>query len=173
MTNDNEVVVIDDFLDSEYFNQIRDQLLKPTTPWYMHTIDNNFNLPYNIVMKHIVYADMAPASDFHQMFVPIYEKLNIFSLIRVKANLQYPTSEVFETFWHQDIHPGFPREGLRLAILYLNDNDGYTKLENGQIIQAKANRMAIIPGHMQHTGSTHTGSEFRAVINFNYIEGRV
>ena len=51
----------------------------------------------------------------------------------------------------------------------MNTNDGYTKFEDGTKVESVANRMVTFPNSMKHTGTTTSNSEYRLVINFNYV----
>jgi uncharacterized metal-binding protein len=53
--------------------------------------------------------------------------------------------------------------------MYLNDNDGYTLLEDGTKIEAKSNRIVIFDGTTQHCGTTCTDENKRITLNLNYI----
>jgi len=55
------------------------------------------------------------------------------------------------------------------GIYYINDNNGYTKLESGEVIQSKANRLLTFPANVRHLGSTCTDEKSRVLINLNYI----
>ena len=54
--------------------------------------------------------------------------------------------------------------------IYLNDNDGYTKFQNGQVVESKANRAVIFDSPELHTGCTPTDTYARYVINLNWVE---
>ena len=58
----------------------------------------------------------------------------------------------------------------KTSVFYLNDNNGYTKFENGEVIESKANRAVIFDSPELHTGSTPTDEYARYVINLNWVE---
>ena len=106
-----------------------------------------------------------PCSPHFEMILPILEKLNIKSLIRVKANL-YPYSG--ETLHEHGMHTDyeFPHYA---ALLSLNTCDGYTKLEDGSKIESIANRMVIFDASQKHCSTTTTSDFARINININYL----
>ena len=106
-----------------------------------------------------------PCSPYFRGLLPILEKLNIKSLIRVKANL-YPYSG--ETLHEHEMHIDydFPHYS---AILSLNTCDGYTKLEDGTKVESIANRMLIFDGNQKHCSTTTTSKFARINININYL----
>jgi hypothetical protein len=51
----------------------------------------------------------------------------------------------------------------------MNTCNGYTLFEDGTKVESVANRIVTFPNSMKHTGTTTTDSEYRMVINFNYV----
>ena len=51
----------------------------------------------------------------------------------------------------------------------MNTCNGYTHFEDGSKVHSVANRLAIFPSTMFHSGSTCTDKDMRVVINFNYF----
>ena len=86
-------------------------------------------------------------------------------LLHVKANLNVRAPENLEHGFHRD-HPW----NGKTSVFYLNDNDGYTKFQNGQVVKSKANRAVIFDSPELHTGSTPTDEYGRYVVNLNWVE---
>ena len=86
-------------------------------------------------------------------------------LLHVKANLNVRAPENLEHGFHRD-HPW----NGKTSVFYLNDNDGYTKFQNGQVVESKANRAVIFDSPELHTGSTPTDAYGRYVVNLNWVE---
>ena len=86
-------------------------------------------------------------------------------LLHVKANLNVRAPENLEHGFHRD-HPW----NGKTSVFYLNDNDGYTKFQNGQVVKSKANRAVIFDSPELHTGSTPTDAYGRYVVNLNWVE---
>ena len=86
-------------------------------------------------------------------------------LLHVKANLNIRTLKNIEHGFHRD-HPW----NGKTSVFYLNDNDGYTKFQNGQVVESKANRAVIFDSPELHTGSTPTDEYGRYVVNLNWVE---
>ena len=86
-------------------------------------------------------------------------------LLHVKANLNIRTPKNIEHGFHRD----HPWRG-KTSVFYLNDNDGYTKFQNGQVVESKANRAVIFDSPELHTGCTPTDTYARYVINLNWVE---
>ena len=58
---------------------------------------------------------------------------------------------------------------MKTGIFYLNTTNGPTIFEKTETIKSIENRMIIFPTKMLHAGSTHTDTEVRGVINFNWF----
>jgi hypothetical protein len=105
---------------------------------------------------------------------PILEKINSVSMWRIKANLLTRTPNIVENEFHIDIGDLIDKpEKLAqwtTSIFYVNSNNGYTKFENGSIVESVANRMVTFPSNMKHTGTSCTDEQTRIVINFNYFK---
>jgi hypothetical protein len=51
----------------------------------------------------------------------------------------------------------------------MNTNNGKTIFKNGKQINSIENRIVIFDSNLQHTGTSHTDTKRRVLINFNYI----
>ena len=169
----NEVKIIDDFLDQSTFKNIHNEIMGDAFPWYFNdSIDFISGEGERFQFVHMLYRDVSEGyqvvhSPSFQILVPIIEKLKSKILIRVKANLLTQTPDIIENKLHIDRSP-YERQST--SILYMNTNNGYTKFEDGKIVKSKANRMVTFPASMKHTGTTCTDQKIRVVINFNYLK---
>ena len=162
------IKVIDDFLPSNQFEKIRDNLMGNNFPWYWNNYVNvrseyhehgqfthgffnvEFDYPWNSVYGELL-------EDFVLSF-PFKE------LIRIKANLIPRTPTNILSGYHVD--QKFPHKA---AILYINTNNGYTQFEHdGSKVDCVANRMIFFDGSMRHSSVTATDQHNRVVINVNY-----
>ena len=103
-------------------------------------------------------------SEQHHLLKPFIGRLNIKSLIRIKANL-YPNVGVQK---EDPMHIDYPFEH-RAAILFINTNNGYTKFEDGTKVEAIANRLVKFDAWKLHCSSRCTDAKVRLNINFNYF----
>jgi hypothetical protein len=96
------------------------------------------------------------------------EKLNIKIPLKMKLNMSFCGSLNRVNSFHTDV---FHLENIKYetAILYLNDNDGGTLLEDGTFINSKANRCVIFDGHTKHAPVSQTNTKKRLVLNYNFI----
>ena len=157
--------VIDNFLEEDYFDSLVSLLGK--IPWFFQReINPNHDVAEDnlFYMIHMFYDGNVPMSPFYDKLIPLLEKLEAKSLIRVKANL-YPNTEILhEHPMHSDydfFHSG--------AILSLNTCDGYTKLKDGTKIDSVANQILLFDASEEHCSTTTTNISARINININYI----
>ena len=68
--------------------------------------------------------------------------------------------------FHKDIDNNL--ENQKTGIFYINTNNGKTIFESGEQVDSVENRMIIFPGSLMHTGTTHTDTNIRCLINFNW-----
>ena len=82
--------VVDNFLDKEDFMKLQLHMLDPQVfPWYFQNtkdfeVDEDLN---QYQFTHIFFQDYKPFSDYFHLLQPLLKKLEVKSLIKVKANL--------------------------------------------------------------------------------------
>jgi|TARA_B100001094_G_scaffold152974_1_gene148029 hypothetical protein len=159
--------VIDNFLDESEFKPLQSLLMSKSFAWHYEkkvvavnsSIDN-----HNIYMYHIMYEDLNQNSPHFNLLRPIFHKLRLKALCRVKCNFYPGTSTQVEHGMHKDFN--FPHYG---ALLSINTNNGYTKLEDGTKVDSVANRMLLFDSSKPHTSATCTDQPTRINININYF----
>lgn len=153
-------------MSTEEFKKIQDFMLSDYIPWYFNDYvinqekETNLN---NYQLTHTFYKKFSPTSQNFINLVPLIEKINPSSLIRIKANLAPRTEKIHEHGWHTDNNLN-----CKTAVYYINTNNGYTKFKNGDFVESIANRLVIFDSNMEHTGSSCTDQKIRCVINLNF-----
>ena len=159
--------VIDDFLSEEDHD-----ILKTLTtgsqhmPWFLNNQvsgDNDVNRK-DYYFTHLFYSDYKINSNNFHVFKPILDKLNVKALIRIKGNLYPGTEKVTRHTNHKDFDFSH-----KAAVYYINDNDGYTILNDSIKIESKANRILIFDPQIPHCSTTCSDAKYRVTINFNYM----
>ena len=93
-----------------------------------------------------------------------FNKLNLKSIIRAKGNFYSKTEKIEEHGTHSDYE--FTHKGF---ILYINTNNGFTRLKNGEKINSIENRGLFFNPGLEHNSSSCTDQHGRININFNYF----
>ena len=126
----------------------------------------------NLQFSHTVYAKDDRKSDWLQHFACLLERMNIFTLLRVKVNYLPQTEKRVTHDFHVDIEDSNAPKNINTSIFYLNTNNGVTIFEDTkEEVESVSNRMITFPGHLRHTGTTHTDEDVphRLLININYF----
>ena len=162
----------DNFLKQEDFDKIQKLMMEPSPfPWfYADRIVFEDDVD-KFQFIHAFYDNHMPMSPFSNELDSIINIIQPFSIVKIRAKLLTRTSEIVESSFHVDIP--LLEENLKqwtTSIFYINTNNGYTKFEDGTIVESVANRMLSFPANMKHCGTSCTNERRRIVINFNYFE---
>ena len=176
-----EVNIQENFLEEKEFNLLRGAIVDDPFPWFFQGDVSHLGEERSIspgMFTHMIYEQNAPCSQYYDTyFIPILKQLNVAILTRIKLNLNPRLPEPYYATFHidgGDIHEFHEDIIARMttSILYINTNNGYTELENGEEdirIESVANRLVTFPSNIMHRGVTQTDEQTRIVINFNYI----
>jgi hypothetical protein len=164
-----DIKIIDNFLNKNDFNNIRDEILSCNFPWYISEY-SDYSKDKNPQLYHIFYLNNLPNSNYFKILQPVYDKLNIFSLFKVRliATMKYDGTD---NKFHTDLENIGLLKTCTTAVFYLNSNDGGTQFQfDNKIVKSEANRMLIFNSTLKHKTIKHkTDVPFRYVINLNYI----
>ena len=153
------------FLNKKDFNNIKDFLMNRRLPWYFENVVNRGEgqkygqLSYTFVLEGGILN--VPQIDF-DILKPLLKKIKYKKITRIKANLGLKDSRIVEHAFHTDQPEG------TTGILYINENNGYTKFETGKKIKSVENTYVEFDSTLKHTGTTCTDSARRIVLNINY-----
>ena len=163
----------DNFLPIREFEQMHSELMAWNFPWYASKVVNGSdqNADYNMQFTHLFYERYSPVDDTINILHPVLRIIQPISIFKIKANIMPNQGKIIEHGYHHDVtdsefHP--IKDHMKTSILYMNTNNGFTKFEDGTIIESVANRFVTFPNHTEHTGTTTSDSDYRLVINFNY-----
>jgi hypothetical protein len=159
--------IIDNFLNKEDFKLLQDNILTYNFPWYFNNGVNAIGDEY-FQFTHNFYKKFHVTSHLYNLIEPLIKKINPLSLIRIKANLITRTLKIIEHGMHID-QSGNKIPKSKTAIFYCNNNNGYTKFENGDKVKSVENRIVVFNNSLYHSGSSCTDEKIRVVININYF----
>ena len=159
--------VIENFLPAQEFNTLKSVMTGSSFPWFLYKGVVGDDDYYQFC--HTFYRHLRPNTSEHHLSIinPILEKLNVVSLLRIKANLLYKTNKIIKHGYHTDFEPDLNN---KTSIFYVNTNNGYTSFKNGRKVKSKENTLVEFDSKLEHSGTTCTDKEYRMIINFNYYK---
>jgi hypothetical protein len=155
--------IIDNFLPKQEFEKIKEVIMSNTFPWFYNKEVSYVGASDGFYFLHNFF-ESANVSMYFNILTPILNKLDIKAIIKIKGNLYPKTSIIEEHKKHVDCcfsHKGF--------LFYINNNNGFTRLDDGTKIESVENRGLFFDGGIQHNSSTCTNERVRVNINFNYF----
>ena len=162
--------IIDNYLSQKDFSNIKKKISSPDFPWFLNPYVAKPTSKDGLYFTHTFYRNYLPNSNDFSLLNPLLNKLQANSLIRVKANLYPRTNKIFEHDKHFDVHDKSGKPVVHKGfIFYVNTNNGFTRLANGEKIKSIENRGLFFEAHNLHNSSTCTDEPVRININFNYF----
>tara|TARA_R100000388_G_scaffold6581_1_gene6352 strand:- start:1034 stop:1510 length:477 start_codon:yes stop_codon:yes gene_type:complete len=155
--------IVDNFLDTKNFEQIKNIVFSQDFPWTYNEYCIDPPAPQVSQFTHVFFWNNI-ARETYPIIMPLIDKLNPKSIGKIKANLNLKTEKIIETGVHTDTVD----ERFTSAVYFLNDNNGYCKINNEKIY-SKANSIVMFKSNTPHTGSTCTDKNRRVLLNFVYI----
>ena len=169
MTEKSEYEVIDNFLDKEYFDTIKNTLTSLDMNWFYRdnmTSDDEHGMCY---FTHNFFSKNTIGSPFFNLLEPLLYKLKISSLLQVRANMTISKKDSYESSWHVD----YPDGDSKTAILYLTTCNAKTMIDvEKEIIEIDSveNRILIFDTAISHKMISATDAKRRIIINLNYFQ---
>ena len=161
----------DNFLDSQFFDPIKNFLLGPWMAWYQQDTvadlqEKNYLDGYFIhtFFLNIPNFTRGPRNEQYELFTPLIEKMKVNSLIRLRANNYTRTENIVQHPFHVDYN--FPHQ---TAIFGINTNNGFTIVEKNKKIKSQENRMILLDGETRHCSTTCTDVRSRVNVIINYV----
>jgi hypothetical protein len=160
----------ENFLKEEYFIPLENTLKQHNFPWYLSRVDKTNLLDFQLV--HYFFNNGVKTSDlFFNLLIPVIDLLDPFLIVKIKANLIFRGEKIIEHGMHNDFIDDKAKNcKITTGILYINNNNGYTKFENGQKILSERNKYVEFDSELIHTGTNCIDQPFRIIINFNYVK---
>jgi hypothetical protein len=170
-----DILIVDNFLPEETFQTIKTRVMGQNSPWYYDDgVDFHDDREESDITKfqfiYVFYENCGWNCGDFSFLLPLLEKINPLSILRMKANLQ-PRSDVKSlNSFHTDLSDHWANPEHVTAVYYLNTCDGETVFQSGERTKSVANRIVFFPGNKAHTGTTVTNAKTRCVININFIQ---
>ena len=182
------VTIQDDWLPWYNLHIFKEYILDVDFPWYKCKVVAEEGIRKSPIEQH---PKFAPRQQFVHAFLDDYgldssggskfihemgKLLNAKKLYRCKLNYGMRTVESTIGGWHNDykIEKNWSKEmnnaipDMKIALFYLNTNNGYTILEDGTKIESIENRLAIFDNTVIHTDCSQTDIQGRLVLNIAF-----
>ena len=172
------IVVQDNFLPYMDFKVLQNKIISSHFPWYLtavigpdsgpNVIPDLFFKTENYNLVHTVYGQNRIYSDLYHEFTPLFDAMNLFSIFRLKINLNPRKDKQVVQGFHVDV-PNAPKDNLT-SIFYMNTNNGYTAFEDGTKTKSVENRLVTFPTSTRHaTAINNCDALYRCVVNINWF----
>jgi hypothetical protein len=166
--------IIDNFLEKELFTKLQERIMNYGVCWYFAPFtDENIETNDQFYFGHNIYVNHQWSSNLSAAIQPLISKINPLAINMIRANLMTKSEKHIESEFHTDLNRNSPTteksNKWTTALYYINDCNGYTRLEDGSIIDSRANRLLTFPSDIKHLGATCTDEKRRVLINLNYI----
>lgn len=170
MTKKSEYEVIDNFLDKEYFDTIKNTLTSLDMNWFyrdnMTSKDDEHGMCY---FTHNFFINNHVCSPYFNLLESLLYKLKVFSLLQARTNMSISKEDRYESSWHVD----YPDGDSKTAILYMTTCNAKTMIEvEKEIIgiDSVENRILIFDTDISHKMISATDAKRRIIINLNYFQ---
>ena len=160
--------VIDQFLPKDIFGKIKSNMIHPDFTWNLcnsvSNSDESFLLKNSSYYFVHIFFNKIFVDENIKFLLPLLDRIDCKSLIRIKGNLYPSTEKVYEHNNHVDYN--YSHKG---AIFYLNTNNGKTILNNTIEINSVENRLLYFDPSIIHKSTTCSDKKYRLNININYF----
>ena len=174
--------IIDDILSKDLLDIINKTIFTPSFSWYYnkYTIAKNpkkyKNSYEHFQLTHWMILNSKINSNASSMLVKLIKPLpfNFDQILRAKLNF-LPQYRVKSNRNKHNIPHTDLKTKHKVAIIYLDDSDGFTYLFNDDAtvlkkIKPQTGRVLMFDGHIKHASSHPIDSKKRVVFNIDYIE---
>ena len=172
------ITVIDDFIPQNLFDEMMEYITKEI-PWEYKdfSVNEDDDVPQFV---HVFYQQYRPQSEYFDDILPVIECIDdLYCIARIKVNGTMKGSVLKEKPYHIDVENHDTNPGhmipapLKICILMLNDNNGYTQIKDKssgtkKLFRSKANRALFFPNTYEHMGTNCTDQNLRMTLNIVY-----
>lgn len=155
---------IDNFLPTDYFENLVGFVGGDSFPWFFSGAVADEVDSKDCYFVHTFYNKCKVNSNLFDHLQPLLNQLEIKALIRVRALMYIGRDNLIEHGKHAD----FPFSH-NVCVLYLNTNDGFTRLDDDTRIESVGNRALFFDGSLDHNSTNCTLVQRRMVLTINYF----
>ena len=158
--------IINNFIeDKEVFSKLKNTLIYGQFGWfYEECITFPGKDEGDFYFNHQLFQnDQQQSPWFNPITSPILGRLKYNNLIRARANCYTRKEKHFEHGWHTDSD-----DPHKVALYFVNKNNGRTDFENGEKIISEENTLIIFDGKLKHRSVSQTDEPLRITLNINF-----
>jgi hypothetical protein len=157
--------IIDNFLPKEELDAIKKIIDDGYFPWFFFSkVSNVEDTSGGCYFTHTFYNDSKPNSSYFSILDPIIQKIKPKALIRCRAIMYVNQEKLIEHGRHIDYDFSH-----KTCLLYLNSNDGFTRLHDGECVSSIENRALFFDGSLEHNSTNCTNQQTRQLIAISYF----
>lgn len=170
---ENKYLIKDNFLNKEYYQQIKDFLNHPyDIPWYWSPQDTKQSKNKNGYFTFSFYNNHRPDHPAFNLIIDLLKELNCKAPIEIRANLSFRDVDSIESSYHVDLDSRFNYKNSKTAILFFTTCNAKTilKVDDKEVVCSSVeNRVLIFDSTIQHKVRYQTDVHKRHIINLNYF----
>lgn len=156
-------MIKDNFLQDSDFQNIKQLVEHPDLPWFYTGYVAHSEDTSDEYFTHTFYTRNSVNSQHIGVLQPLFDALEVKALIRARALRFVKNTTLIEHAKHIDF--AFPH---KTAVFYITTNDGFTRLQDGSVVNSVANRVVLFDGSTEHN-STNSTDKPRLVVTINYF----
>lgn len=166
--NNFEKKIIDNYLPEKIMSDLENFLLSNNFPYYYteNIAGEDFKKTNTFMFFHNLILNGQECSSVGNLITNIImNNISSKNILRSKINFYLRT----DSLQFHDFHLDDPNnKGIKIAIFYINTNDGFTEFEDKSIVNSVRNRLVLFPGNLKHRSTNTTNRKNRINININY-----
>ena len=118
--------LIDNFLDKKELESVERVLLSGEFPWYLSpVVGESWNTKDNIQFSHSLYSKDHVKSEWLHHFGCLLDRMNIFTLLRIKINYLPRTEKIVTHDFHIDIEDSNAPKNINTSIFYCHRTNNF------------------------------------------------
>lgn len=167
MNDFEKIKIIDNYLPEKIMLDLENFLLSNNFPYYyVENIVLGFEKSDSFMFVHHLIENQQESSTVGNSITDmIMNNVPHKNILRSKINFYLNTNHL----QLHDFHLDNPNDkDIKIAIFYINTNDGFTEFEDKSIVNSVRNRLVLFSGNLKHRSTNTTNKKYRINININY-----
>lgn len=168
INNFEKIKIIDNYLPETTMLQLENFILSSNFPYYYteNIAGEDFKKTNTFMFFHNLILEGEECSNVGYLITNIIiDKIPHKNILRSKINFYLNTNQLQLHDFHLD---NSDNKDIKIAIFYINTNNGFTEFEDKSIVNSVRNRLVLFPGNLKHRSTNTTNKKNRINININY-----